>query len=331
MKKIFTLISVAMMAISANAQDTKESYVANIEDFNATEVTLNKTENVTIVANAGVIYKYEDPAVKTVSSTEGSWGAKGQGDINFNWVVESTTSAVPFITIGVEEYTNKDTDETNYRPSYEYYNPDGSAGLPVNGEYVKLSVKKDGMFKIGFWAAKNASRKLYLVKESDKKALVWDADASKTEYKVEGYVNGYDEWADAEKTTKRKKFIESIQVNDFVLGDPAAESLTDTNDDGTPKIVNQQNQPKFGWFVFDAKAGETYWVFGDSWQFGFQGYEFTPGATQKDYTPTDPTTGITSVKAADAVNAPVYNLAGQRVNNGYKGVVIQNGKKFMQK
>lgn len=31
------------------------------------------------------------------------------------------------------------------------------------------------------------------------------------------------------------------------------------------------------------------------------------------------------------VNAPMYNLAGQMVNKSYKGVVIQNGKKFINK
>ena len=30
-------------------------------------------------------------------------------------------------------------------------------------------------------------------------------------------------------------------------------------------------------------------------------------------------------------NAPMYNLAGQRVSKNYKGVVIQNGKKFFNK
>ena len=44
------------------------------------------------------------------------------------------------------------------------------------------------------------------------------------------------------------------------------------------------------------------------------------------------TTGILSVNAeAVDANAPMYNLAGQRVAAGYKGIVIQNGKKFFQK
>ena len=39
--------------------------------------------------------------------------------------------------------------------------------------------------------------------------------------------------------------------------------------------------------------------------------------------------GIESEKNAD--NAAIYNLAGQRVNAGYKGIVIKNGKKYMNK
>ncbi len=42
-------------------------------------------------------------------------------------------------------------------------------------------------------------------------------------------------------------------------------------------------------------------------------------------------TGIETVKAAQDSNAPIYNLAGQKVNNDYKGVVIKNGKKFVMK
>ena len=44
-------------------------------------------------------------------------------------------------------------------------------------------------------------------------------------------------------------------------------------------------------------------------------------------------TGISSAVVASKLNAnaPIYNLAGQKVSKSYKGVVIQNGKKFVQK
>ena len=44
------------------------------------------------------------------------------------------------------------------------------------------------------------------------------------------------------------------------------------------------------------------------------------------------TTGITNITADEAAkNAPAYNLAGQKVTKAYKGVVIKNGKKMIQK
>lgn len=47
------------------------------------------------------------------------------------------------------------------------------------------------------------------------------------------------------------------------------------------------------------------------------------------------TTGINAIETADEAqfdeNAPIYNLAGQRVSRNYSGVVIQNGKKFMNR
>ncbi len=48
----------------------------------------------------------------------------------------------------------------------------------------------------------------------------------------------------------------------------------------------------------------------------------------------DETTGINAMDNEQLTidnNAPIFNLAGQRVSKNYKGVVIQNGKKYIQK
>ena len=48
--------------------------------------------------------------------------------------------------------------------------------------------------------------------------------------------------------------------------------------------------------------------------------------------PTAIADNINGISADEAtLNAPAYNLAGQKVNNSYKGVVIKTGKKFIQK
>ena len=40
--------------------------------------------------------------------------------------------------------------------------------------------------------------------------------------------------------------------------------------------------------------------------------------------------GVSSVKADEQPNSATYNLAGQKVNAQYKGIVIRNGKKVVK-
>ena len=56
----------------------------------------------------------------------------------------------------------------------------------------------------------------------------------------------------------------------------------------------------------------------------FYGFQFVP-------TGSEPITGIQTVKADDAATGASYNLAGQKVGESYKGVVIKNGKKVVIK
>ena len=46
---------------------------------------------------------------------------------------------------------------------------------------------------------------------------------------------------------------------------------------------------------------------------------------------TEETLGIVPVKAVNNGNSLIYNLAGQRVDASYKGLVIKNGQKSIQK
>lgn len=41
--------------------------------------------------------------------------------------------------------------------------------------------------------------------------------------------------------------------------------------------------------------------------------------------------GVKNITVEQNVNAPAYNLAGQRVNDAYKGIVVKNGKKYLNK
>lgn len=94
------------------------------------------------------------------------------------------------------------------------------------------------------------------------------------------------------------------------------QSENDVNGDG---VVDKNDQEE----VFN--AADTYYTFEKYSGTGnilISSIEITPAGT----------TGIQNVKAADkAANGAIYNLAGQKVNDGFKGIVIMNGKKVVLK
>ena len=62
-----------------------------------------------------------------------------------------------------------------------------------------------------------------------------------------------------------------------------------------------------------------------------EGTDPTPEFTQGCYVYSIQSgTGINNVNVAPNVNGAIYNLAGQRVDENYRGIVIKNGKKVMQ-
>ncbi len=81
--------------------------------------------------------------------------------------------------------------------------------------------------------------------------------------------------------------------------------------------------------VDDIKVGDVVIVYGKLKKYGTT-YELDKNNILISLNGT--TTGITNITTDEAAkNAPVYNLAGQKVTKAYKGVVIKNGKKMIQK
>jgi molybdopterin-binding protein len=97
---------------------------------------------------------------------------------------------------------------------------------------------------------------------------------------------------------------------------PAAADATGSQTLTDNKIPAKSN----GTVTFDVKANGIYYLLCTGSKLGFFGFKFTTG-----------TTGISNLATENTKNAEIYNLAGQKVNKTYKGVVIQNGKKIINK
>lgn len=96
--------------------------------------------------------------------------------------------------------------------------------------------------------------------------------------------------------------------------------------DGEQKIMIYDKFNKVGG-VAELTEGEKYTVTG---LYGaiFMG---TPEILPTQAVVPGTSTGITNLTTSATDNAPAYNLAGQKVNAAYKGIVIKNGKKMIKK
>ncbi len=199
------------------------------------------------------------------------------------------------------------------------------------------------------WTSKNNHNSTY-VRDATGALLLYDASLGLEANKVvNGTVNltrtAYNDQIQAKKNDKTN-----------------ADNLTVTDGEATPKTITlaQASQNVSDLVVVEnvnivAKGNKFYAVSGtDSLQVynGFHLDGYTPAAaenvnikgiiaqykqTYEIYPIEAPTvaTGIETIKTDGAkaldLNAPLYNIAGQRVSRSYKGVVIQNGKKYILK
>ena len=344
MKKFFTLISVALCAMSVNAQESflavdadgniasqyaaiiGEGGVANNVSNGSSKVNF-ATTNVTVEAvgsadpadlpeggqdiTIGTLISEADHTYQLVSinSTKDiKWEVKNQGDINFYYVAGTGTPAVSMV---AEEVYTDGQPTGKYRVKVTAFDP-ATGGEPASGLYYKFTTAVDGALKVGIWANKG-NRTTFLVDGETKQA---------SPYLVEGYINGQN-WT-ADDVTAGKCTEEQVGKKKWMSND---EIVALRNPSNSEWVIGAGNQPFWGNVIIDAKAGKTYWLFQGNSQIGFQSYTFAPGKTKEEMV-----NGINTIKVAEQnANAPMYNLSGQLVDKSYKGIVIQNGRKFVNK
>jgi hypothetical protein len=133
------------------------------------------------------------------------------------------------------------------------------------------------------------------------------ANAAKSIFVVK---QGADEYKPLEASAIK---VMATADTELTLGDNA-----NSNGDMVP---NSLSEKIYGTISFDVVANETYHVVLTGSKLGFFGFKFAEDVT-----------AIESVTAAKAAKADaLYNLAGQRVGKNYKGIVIENGVKKVQK
>lgn len=197
-------------------------------------------------------------------------------------------------------FTNSDGNRVGPRTVEDFWAP-GCGKLPAKGEYIEVSFSKAGTFVAGLFIQRPTSN-LYII---DKETIQLLAPSA---IKIAGFNNN-----NTVKPVEDADAYQQMKLNDDY-------TISYANPDYS---INTGKQV-FGHVSFDVEAGKTYLMLNPKNQLGIYGFQFTPNE--------DPS-GVETIKTNKVWNAdaPMYNLSGQKVDKSYKGIVIQNGRKFFNK
>lgn len=349
MKKFFTLISVALFAMSANAQtDEPDIWDANSTDAQ-TLITTSINDPKSIINDGffsipkdvkiypeGTWNPDANPSAPTVVKIDGAvapdlklfeftvdmtnvtlhavstpnsndikddatccWQMAGGGNKGLNTddcpvkfdKFVKPKSGNPSITY--KEFYEETSNGESFRVSEDYWTPESNT-MPGKGCYYEFTAKKAGTLMVGI-RINRPSDAFYVFNKATFAQLPPSA------LSIDGFVN-----------------------NNGVIWGTNTEAFTNIkmNDQHTYQQDGIPGKEIFGFLTIDAAENTTYVMLSPKGQIGLFGFYFDPS-----------TTGITDItnNIEENVNAPVYNLAGQKVNANAKGLLIKNGKKFMNK
>ena len=338
MKKIFTLIAMATMAMSVNAQELWSAEDLDVAVLNATS-TPNTSPNLKKVpgvydadpgaeAVLAATNAEQNPLLdyffeaKTASitlrgiSTPNADAKEGEawqkaGGAGTNMALDTDlcdpkfTSYVkpkagnPAIESVEYFYMNNDGDQVGPRYA-EVYWTEGCGQVPIRGCYYELTAAAAGTVKLGIFVNKG-NHATYIVD----KATGVHMPAANIDVAVFYQNNGFVYEGSVDDNTA-KYLNEGKMPDDFII----------QHTNGCT-----QNRPCLGYMTFNVEAGKSYYLFNPKSQLGIYGFQFGDGGG----------TAISNVKAEGNASAQRYNMAGQKVSNDYKGVVIQNGRNMVLK
>lgn len=343
MKKIFTLISLVCFAMGVSAQEVWDASTVTFDESTKIiqssadgsvvyKVVDNNNENFFRVPESTKVYpegtyqeggtavlttdgtiismKNYELTVKTANitmhavstpNTDASENEAWQRGGGGNNALDTDDCPVKFTyyikpkngnpSVSYKEYYEETSNGTSFRVSEQLWEPELGV-MPNKGLYYEFTAATAGELLLGIIVWRPGNKVYVFEKSSMTQFPISDLS-------IDGYVNNNTVvWGSNEKAFSTVNMTEN---HDYQV-------------EGIPgnKII--------GFMKLNLEEGKTYVLLSSNAQPGIYGFQFTPGSA-----------GINDIKNDVDKNAPKYNLAGQRVDNNYKGVVIQNGKKFMNK
>lgn len=371
MKKIFTLASMALVAMSVNAQDVRVFKWCVPADFDMTEyhkfidavdsVSGEKIGTIEMLSSPNkndLFEELKDEDGEKVLDDEGkpqfdttkvkpawSWKCNDpEGNMSlslweegFGYGIIGKGNPVMSQQEGWQEGDNG----WSYKVWDAVYWTPGCGSLPMQGEYIKVTTNRNGQITIGAFINKGGGdsghgHRLYIVDESTKdEGYVPIAPERIT---VKGTFQN-NTWVPEEKKIMQDENGNWIEVMDEETGEnvkwyPFGESPE------LPMVIPMTEN--YSVFEYTTQKGEV--TFFNRPFLGLISFDVKKDVTYWMFNPTSQLgfygfklevsgedAGVNSIATAEAENNVRYNLSGQQVTGAFKGIVVKNGKKMVVK
>ena len=339
MKKFFTFIACALVAMSANAK-----YDLSLEELSN---------------GWGSTY---DAATKTITYEADAWGGRGWGFSelggtlfefsDYDYLVVQISNATVNPKLVVEYTDGKEGAKDDGTPSGALKKTaSGDVEVTTTDKYVALKLNQDQEYLIqayiqnSTWQATKPNNPAgtisltgaFLCTEKEYAAFL---EANKPSYLWQGENDFGVDWDWGAHVSLSAAKFEDVKVDDVLKFTYA---VTEAGDWHQIKALSN-DKPLEGTKAEDINEYNCITVSSDATTYGIkltendvknlkssglvlQGYSLV----LKEVAVESQTTGISSAVVAPVANpSKIYNLVGQQVSKSYKGVVIKNGKKYVQ-
>lgn len=336
MKKLFTLIAVALMAVTANAKE-------------AIDLSSVATDGTITFKGAwqwkGINYSTTDDAGDTVYADKSTY--------KYVLVVYSGGTCGD---VNVIAQYNPDGTTGDWGPNY--YNTTVSASVNAAGGLIAVPLDATHSNTINSIAFQNRNtagtlvvKEAYFASEEEYEAAKAEADkiekqsvldATGGTHKLAAKAWGWDaKWLDKDVSDYNSLVFEIASVKGH--GQITIQGTDATGAKLGDMVIDLPETTEAKTYACDISKMKTLQQYAyqnlnkpDGDEYGVNDIAETTIVVTKVYatskTADEVRAGISHIVTPTAnANAPIYNLAGQRVSKTYKGVVIQNGRKYLQK
>lgn len=300
MKKTLLLSALAAFACVANAQTVVG--LATVEQLEAAGLSSTKKD----IAGGTVI----------VNNEAGSFGLAYDDDWGYAQLYKN------YQTVSVNDsgdITLENGAVGNQNPVFTGY----SDGVMSEGAVFELEAKKDGWMTI---FTKINPNKQYVVFQNTDEGVAYTLGVAGADYKIYYTLPGVDGLVDLDAADADRYFL-------YKSGD-----MRPTN----PYVaagLDSAPAESTGFLAFPVKADNTYYISALGSKACMGGFVYTEAAPTVTFKADGDLpevvfgdgSAVESIAVSIDENAPIYNAQGVRVNADAKGLLIQNGKKFIRK